>query len=374
MDPFEELASTYRGPWGKILECRERSRRKLADVKRELSRTVPPLRPDCSLIVYGSLARLEMTKGSDLDWSLLVDGETDGDDTLAARRVTDVLKRLGEEEPSPGGAFGTHSFSHGLVHKIGGEDDTNINTTRRILLLLESVSLSNPEVRERVLLAVVNRYLKQDTFFPPRPVRTPKEAALFPSEPGVPSMRVPRFLLNDLVRYWRIIAVDYASKTRSQGDRKLAIRNVKLRMSRKLLYAAGLLKCFRCAVESDGKNAVSESFFPDLFREHKDLVQPYVEKLRALCDVTPIDLLAEWMLRKNTDKNIVRKIFDNYNKFLKCMDSGKKRKLLGGSPSACPDLFNQMRDISHEFQEGLTALFFDSDSQLEYFTKKYAVF
>ena len=148
-----------------------------------------PLRPDCGLIVYGSLARLEMTGGSDVDWSLLVDGQTDGDDTFAARRVSELIAQLSKdlsiEPPTAGGPFGDHSFSHELVHKVGGDGDTNANTTRRILLLLESASLANDEVRGRVVLAVLNRYLKQDSFFPRRP--------------GRPNYRVPRFLLNDLV-------------------------------------------------------------------------------------------------------------------------------------------------------------------------------
>ena len=96
---------------------------------------------DTSLVVYGSLARNEFTNGSDLDWTYLIDGQANSDHLSIANKISDTLKDAGFKSPNQQGAFGAMVFSHPLIHRIGGEDDTNRNMTQRILLLLESVAI-----------------------------------------------------------------------------------------------------------------------------------------------------------------------------------------------------------------------------------------
>lgn len=48
-----------------------------------------------------------------------------------------------------------------------------------------------------------------------------------------------RFFLNDVIRYWRTICVDFEYKT-ADATKPRAIRLVKLRLSRMLLYVAGI--------------------------------------------------------------------------------------------------------------------------------------
>ncbi len=105
---------------------------------------------DTSIVVSGSLARDEFTAGSDIDWTLLIDGLADPEHHVLVRRIRKLLqplaKPLGRE-----GTFGEMVFSHDLIHQIGGEDDTNRNTRRRLLLLLESRAVGRSDAYIRVV-------------------------------------------------------------------------------------------------------------------------------------------------------------------------------------------------------------------------------
>jgi len=117
--------------------------------------------PDTTLVLFGSIAREEMTSGSDTDWLLLVDGQAFPQHLDQQHAIAEKLHKLGFERPSRSGAFGRMVGSHDIVHEIGGEDDTNSNTTRRVLLLLESFPVGNREAYDRVRRQVLNRYLRE---------------------------------------------------------------------------------------------------------------------------------------------------------------------------------------------------------------------
>ena len=118
---------------------------------------------DANLVVFGSLARGEWTSKSDLDWTYLIDGEANADHLRISQQIHSVLEENDFLEPGPTGTFGNLGFSHEIVHQIGGQSDSNKNTTQRVLLLLESCFIGRKgEAHERVIRAVINRYLEED--------------------------------------------------------------------------------------------------------------------------------------------------------------------------------------------------------------------
>jgi hypothetical protein len=171
--------------------------------------------------------------------------------------------------PGPTITFGQLTSSHELIHHVGGVSDSNQNLTRRMLLLLESTGqpAANSIVLERVIRAILNRYIVAD----------PAVSAL-----GKPEWRVPRFLLNDVLRLWRTIAVDYATKKWERGDKEWALKNIKLRMSRKLLFVKGLLMCFSC------EGAAPEGTDTD---DGEAVLRGIASKCYELARLSPIDLL-----------------------------------------------------------------------------------
>lgn len=105
---------------------------------------------DTTIVVFGSIARFEVTSQSDVDWILLLDGSATPEHRSLTAEVKQTLVDKKYIKPGSSGIFGTFVGSHDLVHRIGGEDDLDSNTTRRVLLLLESLPLGDPEAYNRV--------------------------------------------------------------------------------------------------------------------------------------------------------------------------------------------------------------------------------
>jgi predicted nucleotidyltransferase len=309
---------------------------------------------DTSVVLFGSIAREEMTRGSDADWILLVDGQAFPEHEEQKR---DTARRLSEGRfvaPGRSGIFGCMVGSHSLVHEIGGEDDTNSNTTRRVLLLLESFPIGDKSAFHRVRRQILNRYVRDDRGFM--------------SASG--DLRVPRFLLNDLTRYWRTITVDFVYKQRSDAGKKWALRNAKLRMSRKLVFASGLLRCFLCQMDEEAEDARRD------LHSQRDPTK-MLAYMEAQLDMTPLQILAKVASRPGIRDEVVAKLFNSYDSFLDVLDDEMSRKdledLLPENDSASL-VWQKVRSISREFKEGLHEVFFGSDEVLKKLTIEYGVF
>jgi hypothetical protein len=319
---------------------------------------------DLSLVLCGSFARYEMVRGSDYDWTLLVNGVVSNKHAKTARNINKLIEnnqKRGIISPGSSGTFGNMCFSHDLVHRIGGGADSNENLTRRILMLLESrpVSLSSAdsskEVWSSVIHCILERYFEEDVHFSPTGTR-----------------KVPRFLLNDLTRYWRTIGVDYAAKHLEQDGRKWAIRNAKLRMSRKLLYAAGMAFCFACQLQPPGSGKHDRN---DLFARNSDeenASAPFIAFAAKFAGCPPLEFLAAFVKtfvidRKKREK-VSLSIFGSYDSWLSLLeddDARSKLENLSHSKAKNDKTFQRVREIGSEFASGLKLLFFDRDQDFD---------
>jgi hypothetical protein len=305
---------------------------------------------DSDLVVFGSMARYECTVGSDADWTMLVDGQAKTDHPETAHILENLMKKTNLQDPGKSGMFGQITFSHSIIHYVGGQDDTNHNLSRRILLLLESrkVLLSETDsiagsAHQRVVRGIIEQYIDNDSgFFG----TSGKE-------------NVPRFLLNDIIRYWRTLCVDFASKQKKQPDANWALRNIKLRMSRKLIFVKGLLMCFKSfRNEEMNQESVKQSIFND------------VQK-------TPLEYILQELGKFETFERDLVELYSAYNEFLGLLNDAAFRdnlKNLSVSGAYGNKQFEHARDISHKFQQALTSIFLIKDSKLRDFTIKYGLF
>lgn len=275
----------------------------------------------------GSWGRAEVTAGSDDDFMVLVRGR-DRDDVLPSIAEVETVLDKGHGDQ---GMFGKPVASDELIGKIGLDEDTNTNLSLRMLLLLESVYATREDLHEAVTAELVDRYLDE----------------------SVKDLRVPRFLLNDVIRYWRTICVDFVSKER-KGPEKWGIRNAKLRTSRKVLFAGGLLPVFECA-------KLPRDEMPDFL----------LGQLR----MPPTDRIAQAFLTHDASDAGGRAL-GAYDDFLGRLDDNEFRNELETvtrDTSEESPAFQDAARLGKDLERGLLALVFETES-LPKLARDYVVF
>ena len=357
------LPSTVSDPLEKLPfpTCKEDSLRTRDELDRLLTSKIGKYASeDSSVVVFGSLARGEWTLRSDLDWTYLIDGEANSDHLHIGHKIQEVIDQHPDLFRPPGqtGTFGNLAFSHELIHQIGGQYDTNKNTTQRILLLLESATIgTNTQAHDRVVRGVINRYLEEDTHLLAQDSK---------------SYRVPRFLLNDIVRFWRTMAVDFASKQRDRRGKGWGLRNAKLRMSRKLIFASGMLVCFSATFDP----ALQSKISTDNSSENDAIKLNLVNYIRDLVRLTPLEILSKTIRFCSVSSHSMDALFSAYAEFLKMLGDEETRKALDAlraKDSRTDKTFQKVREISAQFEKALDEIFFEN-LRLAPLTRKYGVF
>lgn len=306
---------------------------------------------DVDLVVFGSIARDECTNGSDIDWTLLIDGQADPYHYELGFLVKEGFSKMTLQKPGVTGLFGQLTYSHDLINCIGGEDDTNHNISRRILMLLESDKIefkssqsSRLTAYNRVISGIINQYILHDSGF---------------SSDRGSKTKVPRFLLNDIVRFWRTMCVDFAFKQREQKGKKWALRNIKLRMSRKLIFVKGLLMCYSC------------------YNNEKLNIESLKVHLREIVLQKPLEFILNILYTDSVPEKDILQILNSYNEFLGILNDEKKRQHLSelDMHNVYHDRqFMEARKICDEFQTALDKIFIESNSTLSKFIRKYGIF
>jgi hypothetical protein len=281
-----------------------------------------------AVVLFGSWGRDELTSQSDDDWAVLGDDP----DPAVLDRCRAVLGGA-EREPGQQDLFGVAFSCDELTRNIGLDADTNANLTRRMLLLLESRAVAGAEEHARCFGQVLHAYLGH----------------------GVRDYRPPRFLLNDLIRYWRTICVDFEGKRRGAGgdDPKYASRNAKLRTSRKVLFAGGLLPVLLC---------------------HQKTADEMPEFLTRQFSAPPTDRLAAAFIQQGAVAEGVRAL-GAYDRWIGLLADPQARASLAAlreSTREASPLFAQIREIGDELQRGLLALLYETG--LSPLTRWYGLF
>jgi predicted nucleotidyltransferase len=206
------------------------SDQRLQELKRKLDESgIDRLLSNVTIYVTGSFARFEANEHSDIDLFILHDdtshenGAKQDDFNLRTIRLKAKLIDIAEEMKFPAfsndGEFLRIHLVSELLSNLGGREDDSLNHfTARMLLLLESYPVFGKKTYDRAITETVNAYFRDYKHHPDN--------------------FKPAFLLNDIVRFWKTLCLNYEHRRNKESDtlsmksKFQKIKNFKLKYSR----------------------------------------------------------------------------------------------------------------------------------------------
>jgi len=276
----------------------------------------------------GSYARKEAHTDSDIDLFFI---DYDTEDDYKSHKKTDkilldaelirIIDELGFPEFSNDGEYlEVHSLKN-ILKELGGRNDDYKNYfTTRLLMILESAPLSNKAIYKNAINKTIGAY--------------------FRDYDGNESNFKPVFLLNDIMRFWKTLCLNYENKRNEQNlatdeeKAKHRLKNFKLKFSRKII-------CY--------------SMITPLSMEKK----PFSTKKQVidLTNLTPLERF-DSISTKSSTKKLYKELVDRYEWFLgETQKSNVGEKLLGpkyknsvfqkGNEFSCC-IFKILKDVSND--------------------------
>mgnify|MGYP005844096777 CR=1 FL=1 len=243
-----------------------------------------------TIVAAGSFGRMEASPESDLDVYILFDSDRDAQDVIPTEleQLQNCISKHVPKEAGDTGTFGPNAYIRfsELLSNIGGANDSNELMTRRLLFLLEGTWLFGKERFNRYRRELLERYVNETDG----------------------DFKIPRFLLNDIIRYYRTITTDFEHKV-TDGQKSWGLRQVKLRFSRKALYFGGIIAVAQATdVTRDNRLNELERWFE----------LPGLERLHSAAQAAPKEAL-------NT---LAIEVLELYEAFLAVVSDPEKREIL----------------------------------------------
>lgn len=269
---------------------REYSLDRLATLGERLA-PVRPLLVGKPICVYatGSYGRLEGWTGSDVDLFFLYDGDDVADRfpwitfTRLAACLVDATEDMDFPEFSGDGRYLEVLYVREMEQVLGSPEDDSTNAfTARMLLLLESQPVYDADLYASLLERIVGFYYRDFD----------DHAARF----------VPGFLVNDILRFWRTLTLNYEHHRRTLQD----LAGEELRVKK----ASSALKNYKLKVS---RMATCYSMIANLSCEPRPVTAATVLEL---CRMTPTERLARLGERGANAKEIVARLEQAYEEFL----------------------------------------------------------
>lgn len=279
---------------------RARSEQRLERFRTALAAQTP-MPPGTCLFVTGSGGRGEMSRHSDLDVFILMAGEEPPRriaQWLMKSAVVLALRKAGFPDPSRDGEYLAVHTTADLMQRLGDRDEDALNIlTARLLLLLESRPVVGAATHRSAVAQVIDSYwqnvdLHRDDY-------------------------LPIILTNDIVRYWRVVLLNYEAKNiatrrkaaglpESEIEAERHLRSYKLRLSRCMTCFSAIT--FLLAAATAGGGNVSKA------------------RVREMVARRPVERLAR-VAHMSRDPGVaaaVERLLDRYARFLRHTDASEQ--------------------------------------------------
>ncbi len=256
-----------------LTERKANTDRRLQELTSELAAEMDRFDGSLSIFLAGSIGRSELGEKSDIDPFLLA-GTKIKEEEL--REIKLVLNGLVNKHGFPDVTedyFKIYQIDD-LLLNTGLSDDDHKNTfTVRMLMLLESMPIYNKDIYLEYRQRIVENYFRDSR--------------------GRLSEFKPIFLLNDFLRYWRTLCLNY-EKLRNDPDRPWRKKNINLKFARRFTVFSSILPMIAIPVRS-------------------------IDSFIGICNMTPMERLA-YGLDALGDESLLNEfveVLGNYEMFLK---------------------------------------------------------
>ncbi len=235
-----------------------------------------------SIVLMGSFGRYEACPFSDIDL-VVVSNEKETEIKKIRSNALKIGRELRFLAPNPKGVFSQVKPIDSSIRDIGSHKvDDSFQLSQRLLLLMESTPVWNKTFYDEIIDRLLERY----SYYV---IEEPKKEQIF--------------LLNDTIRYFRTICVNYQHSFWKENE-KWAIRNIKLNHSRIIMFA-GLL----FLILNSSKNRTDK-----------------VNYMKSHMKLTPLERIIH-VYNDNNDTNVER-VVGSYNVFLGKMSDKNIRNSL----------------------------------------------
>ena len=226
-----------------------------------------------SIFSAGSIGRYEVGIHSDIDPFIIADAVIP---SCNEKKIKEIINKTAIEQGFPNiteDFFKIYKIDDLLTLTGKSEDDHENTFTTRILMLLESLPVYNKDAYSNYRNQVVENYFRDSE--------------------GRASEFKPVFLLNDFLRYWRTVCLNY-EKFRNEPDRPWRKKNINLKFARRFTIFSTILPMISKPIRS-------------------------VDEFIFICDKTPMERLAYGLdiIGDPSFENRYVKVVENYETFLK---------------------------------------------------------